>query len=153
MAASKKTIQLTTSVAASYAKVRRNFDRSFFQFLAPPWVTQRLLRFDGQQVGHEVHLEITFPQRIEWISQIVFNEEVGEHWTFIDVGKKLPWFIASWHHRHQVIGVSEGESLIKDDIEVSFSSPVTAVIYYPGIWATMMYRKYAYPYFFKHRAS
>lgn len=73
------------------------------------------IRYDGDDVGAEIHLQLTFPWKDEWISVITEKSEKEDICYFIDEGKKLPFNIKSWQHKHIVRKTDKGV-IIEDDI-------------------------------------
>ncbi|MBC8110568.1 MAG: hypothetical protein H7Y04_05860, partial [Verrucomicrobia bacterium] len=89
-----------TLVRQDLKTVAENFGQDLFQKLNPPFPPVKLLRYDGNQKGNEVHMELNFIFfKQVWIS-LITDEFFGENEIFfIDEGKKLPFFLKSWHHK------------------------------------------------------
>ncbi len=120
------------------------FDENLFEKLNPPWVSARLLRFDGNKVGDEVHLEINFILfKQKWISEIVSNDSRDGHYEFVDEGKALPFFLKYWRHCH-VITHNEGGVDLIDDIQFSTGTLIGDLLLYPALLAQFWYRKPVY---------
>jgi len=114
---------IATPVAQSLAEVKAGFTERLFLALnpPPPFPKVELLRFDGCKTGDTVILKLHFPFfSQEWESLIVHDEESNELWLFIDSGKRLPFFLSSWKHKH-LVKVEKGQTIIYDDI--TFGTP------------------------------
>lgn len=91
------------------------FNKDMFYYLTQN-APVRPLRYDGDHVGAEIHLELTFPWKDLWVSEIIDRKLEDEECYFVDNGKKLPFNIKSWVHRHLVRKV-DGGVVIEDSIE------------------------------------
>jgi ligand-binding SRPBCC domain-containing protein len=142
-------ITLTTIIPAKRPEtVWQRFDDTLFQKLNPPWIMAELLRFDGNQVGHEVHIAINFIFfKQKWISVITSNTSVSGDYEFVDEGRQLPFFLKTWRHRHVIRPQDQGTAII-DDIQFSTGWLVGDVLLYPLLWAQFAYRKPVYRRYF-----
>ena len=132
-----------TRVAQSPGQVWAGFDQTLFEALAPPFPPVRLIRFDGSRKGDLVELELNFLLfRQRWQSEIVEDAAEGGGFRFVDVGRKLPFFLKSWRHHHGIEPDPAGSgSIIVDDIR--FDTPLGwlgNVLFYPSLWAQFAYR-------------
>ena len=73
------------------------------------------IRYDGDHVGSEIHLEMLFPWRDNWVSVITERVESDNVCFFVDEGKKLPFNILEWKHNHLIHKTNNGV-IIEDDI-------------------------------------
>jgi len=90
----------------SVIEVFEQFNKEMFYYLtknAP--VTP--LRYDGDEVGSEVHLDMNFPWKDKWISVITDRNIHDTRCYFIDEGIVLPFKIKKWKHHH-IIHQAEG---------------------------------------------
>lgn len=139
-----RTFEVTTSVQASVEKIEQNFTADLFSQLNPPFPPVKLLRFEGNEPGAEVALEMNFfifKQR--WISKITAAERSETHWVFIDEGVELPFFLSGWKHVHLVEKWGKG-SKITDRISLrgpSWLPDIVLVVLFKGL---MSYRKPIY---------
>ena len=139
-------IVIRTPVQGHYRRVLAQFDQSLFDQLTPPGAQVELVRFDGSHKGDLVHLRLKllgrFPQ--DWISEITEEVITPEQAWFVDEGVELPFFLASWRHRHLVEKVSAEESCIVDDI--TFRSPYRLLdwLLYPVLYLQFAYRRPIY---------
>lgn len=136
-------IQLQVTVSGQVASVFARFDQKLFEALSPPLMPVRVLRFDGCEVGHEIHLSLPVG---EWIS-LITERVVGDSESFfVDEGKKLPFPFVYWRHQHIVRGAKEGVILI-DAIEYKTKSPLLDILVRPVLWMMFkarhpVYRRY-----------
>ena len=138
-------IQLEVQVPGEVTHVFSQFDQKLFEALSPPLMPAKVLRFDGCEVGHEIHL--TLPVG-EWIS-LITERVVGETESFfIDEGKKLPFPFVYWRHQHIVRGTKEGVLLI-DAIEYKTKSAVLDILVRPVLWIMFKARHPVYRRFFQ----
>ena len=73
------------------------------------------LRYDGDFVGAEIHLEMLLPWKDKWISVITEKRENDNICFFVDEGKTLPFNILEWRHSH-IISKTLNGVVINDDI-------------------------------------
>ncbi|CAA9219382.1 MAG: hypothetical protein AVDCRST_MAG56-659 [uncultured Cytophagales bacterium] len=137
-------IYITTAVPQPYREVAQKFDQSLFEALSPPFPRARLLRYDGNRPGDEVHVRLHFGFfRQTWHSLITDAGAPPGLVYFVDEGRKLPFFLRHWRHRHEIRQHGTG-SLVVDDI--SFRSPFRLLDYllYPLMYLQFAYRKPVY---------
>jgi ligand-binding SRPBCC domain-containing protein len=138
-------LTIKTRVNQSYSQVWAGFDKTLFDQLAPPFPPVRVARFDGCLAGHVVDLELNFllfKQR--WVSHITEQQTTDTEIYFIDEGRKLPFFLSYWQHRHRIVK-AENSSIIAD--EIVFKTPFglfTDYLFYPLLWLQFVYRKPIY---------
>ncbi|PLW91759.1 MAG: hypothetical protein C0592_14225 [Marinilabiliales bacterium] len=115
-------ILIKIPVKSDAETVANGFTRELFQKLRPPMTSLKILRYDGNTPGDEVHLKVGvffFKQR--WISKITDSWDNDDEWGFEDIGLKLPFFLKSWKHRHRVQKNLDGSTIIEDiDFEPRF---------------------------------
>ncbi|MEP1034229.1 hypothetical protein [Ekhidna sp.] len=142
-------IIIKTRVNASIEKVKDGFTKDLFLKVNPPFPPVRLVQFDGCEAGDKVVLELNFILfKQYWASDIIEDYTSDIQWYFIDIGKKLPFFLKSWRHVHEVKSVKSG-SLIRDDITFSTGLILTDLIMYPLLLLQFLYRKPIYKRIFK----
>lgn len=142
-------IKISTQVDQSMQQVWQNFDENLFLKLAPPFPPVKLLRFDGCKKNDVVQLELNFfgfKQR--WDALIIENYHDENEIYFIDKGTALPFFLKSWHHKHQIIAQGNG-SIILDNIDFNTKYVVTDFLIYPLLYLQFLYRKPIYKKYFK----
>ena len=142
-------IKLKTRVQSPFIQVLEGFDNALLNKLNPPFPPVKLLKYEGNEPGNRVELElnfILFKQR--WISEITYFNHDKEHYEFVDEGIKLPFFLNSWKHRHKLVNIGgEGTDIIDD---INFTAPVgLTLIIFPLIWLQFVYRKPIYKNYFK----
>jgi ligand-binding SRPBCC domain-containing protein len=130
-------------------KVRDQFNRDLFMYLAPPVIPFELVRFDGCLKNHEVHINLGFkPFTQKWISLITFEGTDHRGWSFIDEGKRLPWPLKSWKHHHRVDRISERECKIVDDITYECHPGFMTLLMKPFLWWVFSLRPSRYQKYF-----
>src|SRR5690606_38365524 len=106
-------LKFTTRVNQDYRSVMQGFTKELFVKLNPPFPPVRLIRFDGCKKGDIVSLEfsfIFFKQR--WESLIVEDHLTEEEFYFIDEGRKLPFFLKHWRHKHKIVKSKRGSKIV-----------------------------------------
>jgi len=143
-------LKFSTPIPLSFTSVRDKFNKDLFIYLAPPMIPFKLVRFDGCQKNHEVHINLGFrPLTQKWISLISFEETNPQGWSFIDEGKELPWPLKSWKHHHRVDKISEKESLIVDDIHYECCNGLMTILMKPFLWWVFSLRPSRYKKYFQ----
>ncbi len=113
-----KKIYLETPVQVNLVPLIEGFNSSLLTRLQPPLGEMTLTRYDGNSVGDEIHIEIhLMGQTVNWVSVIAEEKQSAQEYTFVDVGRELPFPLSYWHHRHTLKQVSDGRSLIIDEVE------------------------------------
>lgn len=113
-------LKFKTEVNSSLERAKTGFNRDLFLQLKPPFMQVILDRFDGCEVGHEVHLRTGIPGLLQpWVSLITEASVTPDSWFFVDEGKRLPFPLKNWRHRHEVKKTSNETSEILDEIEYS----------------------------------
>jgi ligand-binding SRPBCC domain-containing protein len=135
---------LRTPVAQPPTQVWQGFNQDLFLALAPPFPPVKLRRFDGSLTGDEVHIELNllFTKQL-WVSQITEHHQAAEEIFFVDQGIRLPFFLASWRHRHGIKRHGSG-SLIEDDITYTAPAWLPDGLLYPTLWLQFAYRRPVY---------
>ncbi len=138
---------IKTEVEKDPSNVFIYFDRKLFRALNPPLMPLKLLRFDGCNMGDEVHLELAFGMK--WISLVTDFQEREDEISFIDEGVQLPFFLTYWRHKHRIVKNENGGSILIDDILYQSSSKLMDKLLYPILWAQFKYRSPVYRKLFK----
>lgn len=142
-------ILIETKVEQDYTTVFNQFNEGLFKALQPPFPPSELLRFDGSEVGNEVHIKLFTGLKWEvWKSRITERTYGETEHVFVDEGIQLPFFLKHWEHRHRVRKEPQGCTII-DDITLAFSSPLLYPIFYPAIYAQFAMRVPVYKRCFK----
>jgi ligand-binding SRPBCC domain-containing protein len=139
---------IQTTVKQDYLTVSRNFGKDLFVALSPPFPPVKLLRFDGNQKGNEVHIELNFLLfRQKWISLITSDYADENEINFVDEGTKTPFFLKYWHHKHRIIRHNNA-AIIKD--EITFNTPFIVFdwLMFPVMYCQFLYRRPIYKKYF-----
>lgn len=137
-------IILKTNVQQNPQEVFEGFTESLFMKLAPPFPPVKLVKFEGSEVGNIVELELNFIFfKNTWQSLITAHEKTEAEIYFIDEGKKLPFFLRFWQHKHRIVQHEAGSQIIDD---ISYRSPFWVLDYllYPVMYLQFAYRKPIY---------
>lgn len=137
-------ITLKSKVKKPLRVVFENFDSNLFKYLLPPGA--KLLRFDGSKKGDFVNLRL--PLAGEWLSEITENGESEEECYFIDEGRKIPWPLKKWKHKH-IISDFKGITIITDEMNFSTGNSLFDVLVYPFLYLAFYPRTYQYQKYFK----
>lgn len=131
--------------------VAERFDERLFRYLTPPLPPVRIVRYDGQRPGDEVHLELNFLLfRQRWISRIVSARTNPEEVNFVDEGIRLPFFLGRWHHRHRLLAMGSHATAIVDEIEFEAPVPWLSPLLAPALMGQFLARRPRYQSFFRH---
>ena len=140
---------ISTTIPSHYKKIMEGFDLKLFKALKPPLMALDVVRFDGCNVGDEVHLNVGLgPFKTKWVSLITDNQENENETYFVDEGKHLPFPLKSWKHIHRVVKNDEEASEIQDNIEYSTGNRALDVLMYPVLYFQFAARKPVYKKFF-----
>ena len=144
---------LVTQVAGNHREVFRRFDKELLLKLTPPGMKAELKRYDEPTaVGSVVELNVTMLGLIkqEWENDITDYEENDAECYFVDEGRKLPWPLKSWRHKHLIRKAKTDAGMecveIVDDIEYTAGGWTPFI--HPVVWLQFAYRKPLYRKFF-----
>ena len=108
---------VVTKVASPFDCVVAGFGAPLFETLNPPFPKARLLRMDGNEVGHRIEIELNFGLFSQaWTGVIRANSQSPGLYWFVDCGERLPFFLRSWEHYHGIKKGGSGETFITDAI-------------------------------------
>jgi ligand-binding SRPBCC domain-containing protein len=144
-------IILKTKVNQEFNRVADNFDRNLFEFLLPPRVIARLVRYDESAPGSVVHIRFKFPWSSDWISKIISERRNAGMYEFVDVGEKLPFGLKSWKHRHIVKKADKKNTLIVDEMQFSTGLKLIDFLAYPVLFLAFSPRKKQYKRYFERK--
>ncbi|MEQ8925906.1 MAG: hypothetical protein RLO81_08845 [Fulvivirga sp.] len=136
-------LTITSKVKGDLEWVYSNFDEKLFGYLLPPGA--KLIAFGGSVKGAIVHLKL--PLAGEWLSEIIEDKQTDSECYFIDVGRKLPFPLKRWRHKHLLL--KKGE-LVRIEDQMTFSSGylVLDLIMLPMLWLSFLPRKWQYQGYF-----
>lgn len=116
-------IVVTHYVAGTVPEVFAGFTEDLFERLSPKLPPATLLRYDGNAVGDLVRIRLgVAPLAQEWVSEITEHEEGPIESYFVDVGRRLPWPLATWRHVHRIQKAGPDRVAIVEDITFSAST-------------------------------
>ena len=137
-------IQIKTPVAQSAQQVDAGFTRDLLEKLTPPFPPVRILRYDGNTPGDEVHLQLGFLLFTQtWVSEITARMTGPTEWGFVDEGRKLPFFLGYWQHKHRIVVQGTGAVIIDD---ITFHAPLNIFdfLLWPVLYAQFAARRPLY---------
>ncbi len=138
-------LKFKTEVSSSLEQVKQGFDRNLFLQLKPPLIQLALDRFDGCEVGHEIHLRVGLPGLLQtWVSRITFHQFAQDSWSFVDEGGPLPFPLKKWRHHHGVRSKPSGGSEITDDITYSSGNRILDLVLFGPLWLSFAGRASVY---------
>lgn len=141
--------KISTRVNADLNTVRAGFNEQLFLSLNPPFPRVALEQFDGCKTGDIVTIKLNFLIfKQTWRSLIISDKLTNDEWVFVDKGEKLPFFLKTWNHHHEVRTSGKG-SIISDNIKYTTGTLFTDLIMYPLLIGQFLYRKPFYKKAFK----
>lgn len=144
-------LKVKTKVNSYYKDIYKNFNQELFLKLNPPFPKIEIKLFEGSNKNDEVHLKLNFILFYqEWISLITDYYEDLEEIFFIDIGKKLPFFLKFWKHKHRILKINKDYSFIIDEIEYKSFNKLFDYLLLPIMYFQFLYRKPIYKSFFKN---
>lgn len=137
-------ITLRSKVNGELTTVYNRFDDNLFRYLLPPGA--QLIEFGGSKKGDIVHLKL--PIAGEWISEITENGSSDNTCYFIDEGRKLPFPLKKWKHKH-ILHRSRNGTIIEDNMSFSTGNIVADILFYPILFFSFLPRSWQYKSYFK----
>jgi ligand-binding SRPBCC domain-containing protein len=136
-------ITLRSKVNMPLETVYKRFDADLFTYLLPPGA--QLIAFGGSKKGDVVHL--TLPLAGEWISEITEDGATADQHYFIDEGRKLPFPLKEWRHKH-ILHRDGAGTTIEDNMTYSAGNRLIDVLIYPFLFIAFLPRRWQYKRFF-----
>lgn len=136
-------ITLRSSVTGDLTTIYAQFDADLFRYLLPPGA--QLIEFGGSKKGDIVHLKLPFVG--EWISEITEDVTTEETCYFIDEGRKLPFPLKEWRHKH-ILRRKGGHTVIEDNMTFSTGNRVLDILFYPVLFLSFYPRVWQYKKYF-----
>lgn len=143
-----KEINITTTLNANFSDVKDNFNEKLFRFLSPKFIPNELKRYDGNNVGDEIHIQLLNQL---WISKISEVNNLENEFNFVDIGKQLPVPIKSWHHKHRIVKLGASQVSIIDEITYDCGNTFLNNSIYPFMFAQFYARIPQYKKFFEKK--
>ncbi|WP_127715810.1 hypothetical protein [Halobacteriovorax sp. HLS] len=143
-----KKINIVTTFKANFSDVKENFNEKLFKFLSPKLIPNEIIRYDGNNVGDEIHIQLINQL---WISEILEVNDLENEFNFVDIGKKLPPPIKSWHHKHRIVKVNQYQVSIIDEISFDCGNFILNNCIYPFMYAQFYARVPLYKKFFEKK--
>ena len=137
-------ITLRSKVNGDLASVYHRFDGDLFKYLLP--LGAQLIEFGGSKKGDRVHLKL--PVAGEWISEITEDGISKDRCFFIDEGRKLPFPLKKWKHKH-ILHAAGTSTIIEDNMTFSTGNIITDLLFYPVLLFSFLPRIWQYKSYFK----
>ena len=138
-------ITLRSKVNGDFMAIYNRFDHHLFKYLLPPGA--HLIEFGGSSKGDVVHLKL--PLAGEWISEITENGKTANSRYFIDEGRKLPFPLTKWKHKHIVQSAGKN-TIIEDRMNFTTGSIFVDILFYPVLLFAFLPRIWQYKSYFKN---
>ena len=138
-------ITLRSKVTGEFTAIYERFDDRLFRYLLPPGA--QLIEFGGSNKGDIVHLKL--PLAGEWISEITENGTSEDSCYFIDEGRKLPFPIKEWRHKH-ILHRAGNNTVVEDNMNFSTGYIFTDILFYPVLFFSFLPRVWQYNRYFKN---
>lgn len=127
------------------------FSKNLFKALNPWFMPMKIELFEGCLPGNRVI--VTLGGKIiqaRWISEITSFENNENEIFFIDIGKKLPFPLKNWEHKHRIVSIDQNQCKIVDEITYQSYNKLLDTIVKPLMLVQFGYRKKIYSKFFNH---
>ena len=145
----KSRLNIIHRVPGTVGSVFKRFNEDLFKRLTPAFPPAKLLRYDGNSPGDLVVIRLgIWPLYQRWVSEITEHVEGVDASYFIDVGRKLPFPLTSWRHKHIIRKGGGGEVEIVEDIQFAAKTAFMTRIMRPIIRAQFEARGPKYLAFF-----
>ena len=139
-------ITLRSKVSGELTAICKHFDADLFRYLLPPGA--KLIDFGGSKKGDIVHLKL--PLAGEWISEITEDGATEDLCYFIDEGRKLPFLIKDWRHKH-ILRRQGINTIVEDNMNYSTGNIIADILFYPVLFLSFLPRVWQYKQYFKTR--
>mgnify|MGYP001599329115 CR=1 FL=1 len=137
-------ILLKSIVEQDLESVYNRFDADLFVYLLP--LGAKLIQFGGSKKGDIVHLKL--PVAGEWVSLITEDGKTNDSYYFVDEGKKLPFPLKYWKHKH-ILTKLESRTIIEDNMTFSTGYSFLDLLFYPVLYLSFLPRTWQYKSYFK----
>lgn len=146
-------ITVSTPINAPYTLVCDHFNEALFYSLTPVFPPVRLLKYEGEQPGDTVAVQLWFfGLWLTWETIITERSESDEETYFVDESTLLPWFLKSWRHKHIIQKQGEG-TLIIDQVNFEPVSYMPAWFLKLGIRKQFLRRRPLYQKYFEDKKA
>ncbi len=141
-------IRIVSSVNKNYKEVFAGFSGELFEYLAPKGQL-KLLRFDGCEKGDVIEIEFIKPLKARWVSEITATYRTEDELYFIDEGKKLPYGLKEWKHKHLVRKTGKDTCEIIDEINYKGTNWLISIFHFIPLYLSFYQRKAKYRSYFE----
>ena len=138
-------ISLNSKVNGELEAVYERFDADLFRYLLPSGA--KLIEFGGSRKGDRVQLRL--PLVGEWVSEITEDSSSENMYYFIDEGRKLPFPLKKWHHKHILERDGQTRTRIIDVMNFSTGTIIMDILFYPALYLAFLPRTWQYAKYFK----
>ena len=137
-------ITLRSKVSGELTAIQKRFDADLFRYLLPPGA--QLIEYGGSNKGDIVHQKL--PVAGEWVSEITEEGASADTCYFIDEGRKLPFPLKEWRHKH-ILHRAGNSTIIEDNMNFSTGNIITDILFYPVLFLSFLPRVWQYKRYFK----
>jgi len=145
----KINVQTFIKTNRDVSDVFSHFNEKMFRYLTS-YAPVKALRYDGDEVGSQIHLQMLLPWKDLWVSVITERNLNEKECYFIDVGEKLPFNILKWQHKH-ILRKAESGVIIEDDIRFESSNWFFNQFWWFIFVSQFLVRKIQYQKYLKNR--
>lgn len=99
--------------------VKKHFKRELLESLLPTWPKAKILRYDGDQIGDQIHVQLAMPWgKHLWVTHVIDSMQSVDEYAFIDESYTPPPPLSYWHHKHTLKATADKKgTLIIDSIQ------------------------------------
>ena len=99
--------------------VKKHFSRDLLESLLPAWPKAKILRYDGDKQGDEIHVQLAMPWgKHLWVTHVIASTQSPDEYSFIDESYTPPPPLSYWHHTHTLQATPDKKgTFIIDSIE------------------------------------
>lgn len=135
-------IQTFIKTNKSLHYVFEQFNQEMFFYLTKN-APVKPLRYDGDEIGSEIHLQMLLPWKDKWVSVITERSKGDTECYFVDEGSQLPFNILNWKHRH-ILKKVEGGVVIEDAITFKSTNSFFNLFWWLALIPQFLIRKIQY---------
>ena len=138
----KINIQTYFKTEEDLTKIFGLFNKEMFYYLTKN-APVNPMRYDGDDVGSEIHLQLTLPWKDLWVSTITKRVLKKDLCFFIDQGTQLPFNLHEWEHKH-IVRKAKGGVIIEDAIKFKSSNWLMDFFWWFSFIPQFLFRKVQY---------
>jgi len=138
-------LKFKTEVHSEMYKTFESFDQSLFRQLSFPLTSVRFERFDGMDKGDEYKFYVSiFGLEQFWHGLVLRRFTSEKECYFIEIGKKLPFPLTAWTHKHKFITAGTNLTTLVDEVEYRCRYKLLEYILLPFWYSYFYFRLWKY---------